>query len=145
MHRNTFINSPRVLMPTYQVKKEPRVLFAGQITGVEGYVESAAAGLLAGINAAKIARGEAPLVLPSGTMMGALADYITTANPEHFQPMNSNFGLLPPLSNPPKDKRERRQRMAEQAVETMKRFIHEQAISPPQPVVGAVAAADGGE
>lgn len=145
MHRNTFINSPRVLAPTYQVKQEPRVLFAGQITGVEGYVESASAGLLAGINAARLARGEEPLVLPPGTMMGALADYITSANPEHFQPMNSNFGLLPPLTNPPRDKRERRERMAEQAIETMKRFISEQGIVAPEPVVGALAAADGGE
>lgn len=145
MHRNTFINSPRVLAPTYQVKKEPQVLFAGQITGVEGYVESASAGLLAGINAARMARGEAPLVLPQGTMMGALADYITSADPEHFQPMNSNFGLLPPLSNPPRDRRERRERMAEQAVDTMRRFITEHGIVAPQPVVGAVTAVGGGE
>lgn len=144
MHRNTFINSPRVLAPTYQVKKEPRVLFAGQITGVEGYVESAASGLLAGMNAARLALGEDPLVLPPGTMMGALADYITSADPEHFQPMNSNFGLLPPLPNPPRDKQQRRERMAEQAVETMRRFIDERGIVPPRPAVGAVAAADGG-
>ena len=145
MHRNTFINSPRVLLPTYQVKKEPRVFFAGQITGVEGYVESAQAGLLAGINAARLAKGQEPLVLPVQTMMGALADYITSADPEHFQPMNSNFGLLPPLDNPPRDKRARRQRMAELAVETMRRFIEEHGLTPPQPVIGAAAAAEGGE
>lgn len=140
MHRNTFINSPRVLLPTYQVKKEPRVLFAGQITGVEGYVESASAGLLAGINAARLARGEEPLTLPVGTMMGALADYITSADPEHFQPMNSNFGLLPPLENPPRDKKARRERMAEQALETMRRFIAANGLQPPAPRVQPVTA-----
>ncbi len=140
MHRNTFINSPRVLLPTYQVKKDPRVFFAGQITGVEGYVESAQSGLLAGVNAARLALGQEPLVLPAGTMMGGLADYITSADPEHFQPMNSNFGLLPPLENPPRDKRERRERMAELAVETMRRFISEQGIEPPMPVVEPIAA-----
>jgi len=139
MHRNTFINSPRVLLPTYQVKKDPRVFFAGQITGVEGYVESASSGLLAGINAARLALGQEPLTLPRGTMMGALAHYITSADPEHFQPMNANFGLLPPLENPPRDKQERRQRMAELALETMRRFIAENGLQPPTPRVHAAA------
>lgn len=133
MHRNTFINSPRVLLPTYQVKREPRVFFAGQITGVEGYVESAAAGLLAGMNAARLALGREPFVLPTETMMGGLNDYITSANPEHFQPMNSNFGLLPPLQKPPRDRRERRQRMAEGALAAMERFIREERLTPPRP------------
>src|SRR5690606_17174079 len=104
MHRNTFINSPRVLRPTYQLRERDRLFVAGQLTGVEGYVESAAAGLVAGINAARLARGLEPLVWPRQTMMGSLAHYITTADPKHFQPMNSNFGLLPPLPNPPRQK-----------------------------------------
>ncbi|MBO8142595.1 MAG: methylenetetrahydrofolate--tRNA-(uracil(54)-C(5))-methyltransferase (FADH(2)-oxidizing) TrmFO [Firmicutes bacterium] len=133
MHRNTFINAPRVLLPTYQVKKEPRVLFAGQITGVEGYVESAAAGLLAGINGARLCRGEPPLVLPPETMMGALAHYITTADPRYFQPMNSNFGLLPPLADPPRDKAERRRRMFERSRAALAQFIAEHALVPPSP------------
>ena len=95
MHRNTFINSPNLLNPTYQYKQRDDLFFAGQMTGVEGYVESAASGLLAGINAARLVKGEEPVVFPPETAMGSMANYITTANPKNFQPMNANFGLFP--------------------------------------------------
>jgi methylenetetrahydrofolate--tRNA-(uracil-5-)-methyltransferase len=96
MHRNTFLNSPRHMRPTYQLKGNDRLFFAGQMTGVEGYVESASSGLVAGLNAARVARGLEPLVFPEETCHGALAHYITTSEAKHFQPMNINFGLLPP-------------------------------------------------
>ena len=95
MHRNTFLNSPRQLEATFQLKGEERLFFAGQMTGVEGYVESAASGLMAGVNAARLAAGRAPLVFPRESCHGALAHYITTSEARHFQPMNVNFGLLP--------------------------------------------------
>lgn len=108
MHRNTFINSPRVLNAGFQFREEPRLFLAGQITGVEGYVESTASGLLAGLNAARFAQGQDPLVLPRETMLGSLAHYIATADPRHFQPMNANFGILPPLDPPVRSKQERK-------------------------------------
>lgn len=108
MHRNTFINSPTVLNSSFQSKDEPRLFLAGQITGVEGYVESTASGLLAGVNAARLVLGKEPLVLPKTTILGALAHYIATADSEHFQPMNANFGLLPPLDPPVRGKKERK-------------------------------------
>ncbi|WP_038357418.1 FADH(2)-oxidizing methylenetetrahydrofolate--tRNA-(uracil(54)-C(5))-methyltransferase TrmFO, partial [Bacillus anthracis] len=92
MHRNTFINSPNLLRPTYQYKQRDDLFFAGQMTGVEGYVESAASGLLAGINAARLVKGEEPVVLPPVTAMGSMANYITATNAKNFQPMNANFG-----------------------------------------------------
>lgn len=97
MHRNTYVSSPRVLQPTLATRRRPDLFLAGQLTGVEGYVESAAMGLLAGINAARMALGAAPLVAPPETMHGALVHYITAADPARFQPMNANFGLLPPV------------------------------------------------
>ncbi len=97
IHRNTFVNSPRVLTSFLNLKKSEKIFLAGQITGVEGYVESTAMGLLAGINAARLAKGRPLLVPPRETAIGALVHYITSADPEHFQPMNVNWGLLPPL------------------------------------------------
>lgn len=97
MHRNTYINSPKILLPTFQLKSSPEIFFAGQITGVEGYVESAAAGLMAGVNAARLAKNLEPITFPPTTCHGALAHYITSAVAENFQPMNITFGLLPPL------------------------------------------------
>src|SRR5690606_34273871 len=129
MHRNTFINSPRVLLPTYQLRSRQRLFVAGQLTGVEGYVESAAAGLVAGINAARLAQGEAPLTWPRATMMGALAHYITTADPKHFQPMNATFGLLPPLAQPPRQKAERKARAAEEALAALDAFAAEHGLA----------------
>ena len=122
MHRNTFLNAPRHLLPTYQLRGEERLLFAGQMTGVEGYVESASSGLVAGVNAARLARGEAPLIFPETTCHGALAHYITTGEAEHFQPMNVNFGLLPPLPQRIRKKREKKQRLAERALADIETF-----------------------
>lgn len=104
MHRNTFINSPNLLRPTYQYKQRDDLFFAGQMTGVEGYVESAASGLLAGINAARLVKGEEPVVLPPVTAMGSMANYITATNAKNFQPMNANFGLFAPLEKKIKKK-----------------------------------------
>ena len=116
MHRNTFINSPRVLQPTWQLKDFPQILIAGQLSGVEGYVESAASGLMAGINAARLIQGHDPVIMPSETACGALANYIATANPKDFQPMNINFGLFPPLEQRIKDRRQRNLQFAQRAV-----------------------------
>ncbi|MBP2635799.1 MAG: trmFO 2 [Firmicutes bacterium] len=123
MHRNTFINSPNLLLPTLQVKKQPEIFFAGQITGVEGYVESAASGLVAGINAARMIMGLGPYVFPDITAHGALCHYITHADPAHFQPMNINFGLLPPLEHKIKDKKIKNRTIAERALAAMEEFI----------------------
>lgn len=124
MHRNTFINSPNLLKPTYQARTRDTLFFAGQMTGVEGYVESAASGLLAGINAAKLIQGEELVVLPRETMLGSMAHYITTTDGKHFQPMNANFGLVPSLEDAPKKmkKQERYERYANRALETIQQY-----------------------
>lgn len=122
MHRNTFINSPQVLLPTLQARQCPQWLFAGQLTGVEGYVESAAAGLVAGVNAARLAKGLEPAVFPRESAHGALCHYITHAESKHFQPMNVNFGLLPPLEERLRDKKEKNKRIAQRALEGIKKF-----------------------
>jgi methylenetetrahydrofolate--tRNA-(uracil-5-)-methyltransferase len=119
MHRNTYINSPVLLEPTYQCKNKSTLFFAGQITGVEGYVESASSGLVAGINAALIAQGKDPVVFPRDTAHGALAHYITTADPAHFQPMNINYGLLPPPDVRIRDKKERCRAIAATALKSI--------------------------
>jgi methylenetetrahydrofolate--tRNA-(uracil-5-)-methyltransferase len=116
MHRNTFIASPKVLAPTWQLKAAPRLFVAGQVTGVEGYVESAASGLVAGINAARLARGLDPIVLSPETACGALAHYVTTAGLGNFQPMNVNFGLFPPLDTRVRGRRERNLALAQRAL-----------------------------
>ncbi|TMU87798.1 FADH(2)-oxidizing methylenetetrahydrofolate--tRNA-(uracil(54)-C(5))-methyltransferase TrmFO [Bacillus sp. BHET2] len=123
MHRNTFINSPRVLKDTYQLKDHENLLFAGQMTGVEGYVESAASGLIAGINGAKLALGEEPVVFPHESAIGSMARYITTANKNNFQPMNANFGLFPDLPKMVKGKNERNELHANRALETIQNFM----------------------
>ncbi|WP_064202453.1 FADH(2)-oxidizing methylenetetrahydrofolate--tRNA-(uracil(54)-C(5))-methyltransferase TrmFO [Brevibacillus brevis] len=125
MHRNTFINSPKLLKPTYQYKDRETLFFAGQMTGVEGYVESAASGLLAGINAARLAKGEELIELPPETIMGSMARYITTADPKHFQPMNANFGLVPEWSERIRDKRLKNEKLAERALDTIQNFTQE--------------------
>lgn len=122
MHRNTFINSPKLMKPTYQYKERETLFFAGQMTGVEGYVESAASGLLAGINAARLAKGEELLVLPPETVIGSMARYITTADSKHFQPMNANFGLVPELPERIRNKREKNEKLAERALDTIQNF-----------------------
>ncbi|ACV58409.1 methylenetetrahydrofolate--tRNA-(uracil(54)-C(5))-methyltransferase (FADH(2)-oxidizing) TrmFO [Alicyclobacillus acidocaldarius] len=125
MHRNTYINSPVALLPTYQAKARPTLFFAGQMTGVEGYVESAASGLIAGINAARVAAGQDALVFPPTTSMGSLAHYITHASPQGFQPMNATFGIFPPLDPPVKDKKARYERYAARALEDLQAFMRE--------------------
>jgi methylenetetrahydrofolate--tRNA-(uracil-5-)-methyltransferase len=116
MHRNTFIAAPAVLLSTLQFAQRPDLLFAGQITGVEGYLGNIASGLLAGINAAHLAQGAAPLTLPQTTMLGALCHYISHAELRDFQPMKANFGILPPLAEPGRGgKRGRAQLYAERA------------------------------
>lgn len=119
MHRNTFLNSPQLLSATYQTKARDDLFFAGQMTGVEGYVESAASGLIAGINAARLVSGAQPVVFPGETVIGSMARYIATAPSSHFQPMNANFGLLKPLDERIKDKKERAGRFAARALNTI--------------------------
>ncbi|MFO7315411.1 MAG: FADH(2)-oxidizing methylenetetrahydrofolate--tRNA-(uracil(54)-C(5))-methyltransferase TrmFO [Bacilli bacterium] len=128
MHRNTFINSPKVLKKTYQLKTRPNLFFAGQMTGVEGYVESAGSGLVAGINAARLALGKEPVELPKETALGSMARYITEADPSNFQPMNVNFGIFPELGERIKSKQERALKHAERAIGTIRNFVNSQTI-----------------
>lgn len=115
MHRNTYLNSPTLLRSTLQYKDNPRLFFAGQITGVEGYMESAATGILAGINAVRLNRGQTPLALSNDTMLGALAAFITDPTQQDFQPINANFGILPALNQPIRDKKQRYQAYVERS------------------------------
>lgn len=119
MHRNLFLCSPRLLRPTLQWREDGRVFFAGQMIGVEGYVESAAAGLVAGVNAARLVAGDEPLVFPRETAMGSLCHYVTTAVPATFQPMNAAYGLLPPPERPVRDRRRRRLAQARRALASL--------------------------
>ena len=126
MHRNTFINSPKVLKPTLQLRKNPNIFFAGQITGTEGYTESIASGLLAGINAAKYVENEAVLELPQETMLGALTHYITFEGHTSFQPINSNWGILSEMQMDKKirkNKKLKNELLAKRALETLKSYI----------------------
>jgi methylenetetrahydrofolate--tRNA-(uracil-5-)-methyltransferase len=116
IHRNAYVNAPATLSPYLSARSDPRLLFAGQITGVEGYTESAATGLLAGRNLARLLDGEDPTIPPPTTMLGALYRYLREADPRHFQPMNANFGLLDPLSEEVRDKRLKRERFAERSL-----------------------------
>ena len=116
IHRNTYINAPATLKPTWQTRNHPEILFAGQISGVEGYVESAASGLVAGRVAAALVRGETFSPPPRTTALGAIAHYVSHANPTNYQPTNVSFGLLPALERPPRQKRARRQALAERAL-----------------------------
>ncbi len=115
MHRNTFINSPELLMPTQQLNTRPEIIFAGQITGVEGYVESTASGLMAGITATALSLGQEPTLPPRETALGALIHHITNAEVRHFQPMNVNYGLFPALDKRA-GKRDRKAILAERAL-----------------------------
>ncbi len=123
MHRNTFINAPRLLKPTYELKEMPGIYVAGQLSGVEGYIESTASGLVAGINAFAQLEGAGEVVFPLETATGALSGYITSSNPESFQPMNINFGMFPPLETrlPKKQKREKQ---AERSLKTLEIFLN---------------------
>ncbi len=122
IHRNAYINSPRALTAHLSARDDPTLLFAGQLTGVEGYTESAATGILAGVNLARLLAGEEPAVPPPTTMLGALYRYVHTADPDHFQPMNANFGLLEPLERPERDKQRKKEQLVERALADMDAF-----------------------
>ena len=126
MHRNTFLCSPKVLNADFSVKENKNLFFAGQITGVEGYMESAASGILAGLNAVRVSHGEPTLVFPADTMIGALSRYIADPSVKKFQPMGANFGVLPELEHRPRDKRERAAAYAYRALASQEQFMKEQ-------------------
>lgn len=129
MHRNTFVNSPKLLQQTYQVKTRPNLYLAGQMTGVEGYVESAASGLIAGINAARAALGQEGIVFPQESTIGSMAYYITHADPDNFQPMNANFGLLPKLETRIRNKKEKNEALANRALDHIREFINDNQLN----------------
>ena len=147
VHRNTYINGPRVLQPTWQTRTRPDLFFAGQVSGVEGYVESAASGLLAGLNAAAAARGQSPRTAPRTTAIGALAHYVSHADPAHYQPTNITFGILPPLASDdrrrPKKGAERKQALSERALADLAAWMGEAGGggAPPQDEAHATAGA----
>jgi len=116
IHRNTFITAPALLDETMQFRGDPRSFIAGQLTGVEGYLESAGTGLVAGVNAVRFLRGESPAILPQTSALGSLIRHICRADPRTFQPMNVNFGLLPPLDGPVRAKRDRRRLLVDRAL-----------------------------
>lgn len=126
MHRNSFLDSPRLLSPAFQLRKQPNVFFAGQITGVEGYMESAASGIIAGKNAVRLARGKKFLSLPAVTMTGALSAYISDETVKNFQPMGANFGILPPIEPKIKDKKQRYAAFSERALSALERIIKDE-------------------
>lgn len=123
MHRNTFIDSPRLLNNDFSLRENPNIFFAGQITGVEGYMESASSGILAGINAVRRLKGEEALALPRETMMGSLSSYISDETVTNFQPMGANFGVLPPMDPHIRDKKERYSALANRALNILKQLI----------------------
>jgi len=122
IHRNTYVNSPRTLDPTFETRTRPGLFFAGQMSGVEGYVESAASGLIAGIGAAARAQGEVPAAFPEVTALGALGRYISRSDPRHYQPTNIAFGLLPELERRVKDRSQKRLALSERALRALESF-----------------------
>ena len=122
IHRNSYVNAPQALTPYLSAKDDARLLFAGQLTGVEGYTESAATGLVAGINLARLLAGQEPVLPPATTMLGALYRYLREADPAHFQPMNANFGLVEPLETPVKDKMKKKEALVERALRDIEAF-----------------------
>ena len=123
MHRNTYICAPGTISAALQMLRYPSVFIAGQLCGVEGYMGNIAAGLLAGINAARFIKGVEPVILPEETVSGALFYYISSAEARHFQPMKANFGILPPLTTASRSKRERAGQYGERALETAAAFF----------------------
>jgi methylenetetrahydrofolate--tRNA-(uracil-5-)-methyltransferase len=131
VHRNAFLNAPATLSPHLALRDDPALLVAGQLTGVEGYTESAATGLLAGLNLARMLQGEEPLVPPPTTMLGGLYRYLRETEPARFQPMNANFGLLEPLDPPLRDKQAKQRRLAERALAAIDAFAARLAVAVP--------------
>lgn len=123
MHRNTFICSPKILNSDFSVKENKNLFFAGQITGVEGYMESAASGIMAGINACRVSENKETLTLPNNTMIGALSAYISDPTVKKFQPMGANFGVLPELENRPRDKKERGAAYSQRALNSLNKYL----------------------
>ena len=126
MHRNTFLDSPRLLNADYSLRSRPDLFFAGQITGVEGYMESAQSGLLAGVNLVRLLRGQAPLVLPETTIMGALSRYISDLSVRDFQPMGANFGVLPPIEPKIRDKKQRYEALAVRSLADLSDYLQKE-------------------
>lgn len=125
MHRNTYIASPEVLNPTYEAQQQSGLFFAGQMTGVEGYVESAGSGLVAGINAARLALGESTITFPKTTALGSMAHYITSTSAKHFQPMNASYALIPKLDHKVRNKQERHLEISKKALADLDQFKKE--------------------
>ena len=142
VHRNTYVNGPTVLTPTWRMQTRPDLFLAGQVSGVEGYVESAASGLLAGINAARLARGLDPLIAPRTTAIGALAHYASHADPAHYEPTNITFGIMPPLDRPPRGKAERKMALSARALEDLAAFLG--AVDVPAAAASASASVSAG-
>jgi methylenetetrahydrofolate--tRNA-(uracil-5-)-methyltransferase len=136
VHRNSYVNAPACLTNYLSLRDDTRVLLAGQLTGVEGYTESTATGLLAGINMARLLRGDAPAVPPPTTMIGALYRHLREADPLHFQPMNANFGLVEEWPSVVRDKKYKRELLARRALETIERWRDEFAIRAAASVAG---------
>ncbi len=141
IHRNTYINAPALLTATLALKAHPRVLFAGQISGVEGYVESIATGLMAGLNAAALAAGTEPVPPPRESAFGSLVHYITQADARNFQPANITFDLLLPLTETIRDRKERHRLQCERALRAFEKWLHEFAHGTPQPAAAGTSAA----
>jgi methylenetetrahydrofolate--tRNA-(uracil-5-)-methyltransferase len=129
VHRNSYINAPAILLPTFQARRRRDLFFAGQISGVEGYLESAASGLIAGVNAARLSDGAPPLVFPATTALGALARYISASDPKNYQPANIAFGLLPPLQPEIRDKRQKKAAMVRRALEDLDAFLGREVLA----------------
>jgi len=130
IHRNSYLNFPACLTPFGSLSARPDLLFAGQLTGVEGYTESAASGILAGIHLDRILRGEEPVLPPPTTMLGGLCRYLRDADPRHFQPMNSNWGLVDPLPTPPRDKVLKRETLAARADADFRAWMEQEGVAP---------------
>lgn len=129
VHRNTYVNGPTVLRPTWQVRGRDDLLLAGQVSGVEGYVESAASGLLAGINAARLDHGQPPIIAPRETAIGALAHYVSHADPSHYQPTNVTFGILAPLQARVRGGRDRKLATSQRALEALAQWMREHGLA----------------
>jgi methylenetetrahydrofolate--tRNA-(uracil-5-)-methyltransferase len=123
VHRNTYVNAPRILDPTFRTRRRPEIWIAGQLSGVEGYTESTASGMIAGIGAVAMLRDQEPPLFPPETALGAVQRYVAGADPDHYQPANFSFGLLPPLDPPVRGKRPRRLAYGERALASLTGFL----------------------